>query len=98
MSIVFPFDSDPLATVASLRELADDLERLTMFQPNDLNEAPLLTDWTASNRLRPCLEGTVIGHPRLGDRTISTSELFAIDRKAGWARTFSRFYRLSPSH
>lgn len=98
MSNLFPYDSEPLETVATLRRLADDLERMTMFQPSDLRDAPLLTNWTASHRLRPCLAGTVIGHPRLGDRTISTSELFAIDRKAGWARTFSRFYRLAPSH
>lgn len=40
-------------------------------------------------------DGAVVGHPLLGDLShIHTSELFAIGEAAGWARTWSRYYRL----
>ncbi len=46
----------------------------------------------------PHLIGTVSGHPRLPDGPIRTSVLLAYDPDRGYARTFSRFYRLeSPS-
>jgi len=46
-------------------------------------------------RMRPALAGATTGHPLLGDcPIIRTSELFAIDADRGWARTYSRFYRL----
>jgi hypothetical protein len=35
-----------------------------------------------------------MGHPLLGDRDVVTSEVYAIDRQAGWVRTLSRFYAL----
>jgi hypothetical protein len=95
MSILFPGGGDSASTVANLRALADDLERMAMFQPNaELEGAPTLHDWSAVRRPVGGLSGIVEAHPLLGTRPVVTSEVFAIDRKRGWARTFSRFYRL----
>ncbi|WP_198411832.1 DUF6634 family protein [Microvirga flavescens] len=41
------------------------------------------------------LEGFGVDHLRLGTQPIITSGLFAIDAARGWARTYSRFYRLA---
>lgn len=40
------------------------------------------------------LYGRVAGHPTLRGPAIKTSPLLRLDAAAGWARTFSRFYRL----
>lgn len=62
----------------------------------DLAQAPVLSDWKAA--ISPCghimLWGEVVYHPLLGTASITTSQLIAIDREAGWARTASRWYRL----
>jgi hypothetical protein len=42
----------------------------------------------------PRLIGQVTGHPRLGDRPVMTSPLWAADPASQWVRTTSRFYRL----
>lgn len=39
------------------------------------------------------LWGEVTDHPLLGNASIHTSQLIAIDPKAGWARTASRWYQ-----
>ena len=96
MAIHFTSGGDVAATVERLRALANDLERMTMFQPNrELEGSPQLARARLAVRPRPCLTGVVSGHPLLGSRHIVTSEIYAIDTKAGWARTFNRFYRLS---
>jgi hypothetical protein len=84
---------------ARLRRLADDLDRIaggTAPTPADLAHTPLLVDWrmllTGSGL---CLAGFVAGHPLLGTKTIATSPVWALDPKLCWARTLSRFYRLS---
>ena len=91
----FVFSEDPLRTAALLRALADDLERLSMFVPSfeDLDGAPVLSTWRQGCRTANCLVGNVGGHPLLGDREVVTSELFAIDPPAVWARRASRVYR-----
>lgn len=96
MTILFPGGGDPVSTVATLRALADDLERMTMFVPGDtvLADAPLLENWNFSFRPVAALDGSVVGHPLLGCRPVGTSEVFAIDADLLWARTFNRFYRL----
>ncbi|MDC9824841.1 hypothetical protein PRN20_13985 [Devosia sp. ZB163] len=95
MTILFPGGGDSASTIANLRALADDLERMTMFQPNgELEEAPSLNGWSPVMRPVGGLSGYVEGHPLLGCRHVVTSEVFAIDAERGWARTFSRFYRL----
>lgn len=62
---------------------------------DELAAAPILTQWTFSRRPQVCLEGFGINHPLLGTTPIITSGLFAIDAGQGWARTYSRFYRLA---
>jgi hypothetical protein len=95
MSIKFFGDGDPTVTVANLRALADDLERMTVFRPgSELDGAPKLDAWHLCLRPRPALAGWASDHPLLGSRQIVTSELFAIDCRAGWVRTASRFYTL----
>lgn len=62
-----------------------------------LTAAPVLTDW----RIVPvagslALQGTVAGHPDIGEaRFVRTSALIALDAAGQrWARTVSRFYLL----
>lgn len=64
--------------------------------PEDLEGAPHLDMWRAllAPECAPILTGNVSGHPILGARMITTSQLVAIDPDAGWARTASRWYRL----
>ena len=95
MTILFSGGGDSASTIAHLRALADDLERMTMFRLDaELNGAPTLNGWAPVMRPIGGLSGFVEGHPVLGTRHIVTSQLFAIDEQRGWARTFSRFYRL----
>ncbi|MBT0778459.1 DUF6634 family protein [Paracoccus sp. pheM1] len=65
----------------------------------DLADAPILSDWKAA--ISPgghvMLWGEVTDHPLLGNASIHTSQLIAIDPEAGWARTASRWYRLGQS-
>ena len=95
MTIQFPGSGDIAATIENLRALANDLERLTMFQPNaELEGAPTIDNWSHTTRSVGALAGLVEGHPILGHKFLVTSEVFAIDKQRGWARTLSRFYRL----
>jgi hypothetical protein len=96
MTIHFPGGDNPVATAVRLRALADDLERMTMFQPRqELDEAPVLGGWGIALHGVPVLVGRAVGHPLLGCRNVYTTELYAIDHAGSWARTFSRFYRLA---
>jgi hypothetical protein len=97
-----------LATPASRRQrerLADmlrDLDRLRggwVPSNHELGAAPRLTHWRSvaifGSRL-PALYGLCEGHPVLGSRAIMTSPVAAFDsERYEWARTVSRFYRLS---
>ncbi|MEJ6391644.1 DUF6634 family protein [Gymnodinialimonas sp. 2305UL16-5] len=70
---------------------------LTDPVPDDLSPAPLLSEYAiAIDQMGlPLLVGWVSGHPRLGDRWITTSPLWQIDAKGTQARTSGRCYRLS---
>lgn len=95
MSIHFPGGDDVATTVGRLRALADDLERLTMFRPRiELDGAPTIENWSPTHRRVGTLVGLVEDHPLLGNKLVVTSEVYATNPKQGWARTFSRFYRL----
>jgi hypothetical protein len=95
VSIEFHGDGDPAVTIANLRALADDLERMAVLMPRtELDDAPTLHGWRHCARPRPALAGYAIDHPLLGSRAVVTSEIFAIDYQAGWVRTASRFYIL----
>lgn len=65
----------------------------------DLAQAPVLSDWKAA--ISPdghvMLWGEVTDHPVLGNTSIHTSQLIAVNSEAGWARTASRWYRLGRS-
>jgi hypothetical protein len=64
----------------------------------DLTGAPLIDLWYLSERQGYlCLNGEVSGHPRLPDGPVTTSILLGIDEKAGWARTYGRWYALGRS-
>ncbi|MDF3605792.1 ATP-dependent Lon protease [Paracoccus sp. DMF-8] len=65
----------------------------------NLAQAPVLSGWKAA--MSPdghvMLWGEVTDHPLLGNASIHTSQLIAIDPEIGWARTASRWYRLGRS-
>jgi hypothetical protein len=92
------------AEIDRLENLAADLEFVSRTPPLSLDQtlagahpnAPILENWRLAVRPVPCLVGLSSGHPRLpGDRrSIVTSELFLLSEKLGWARSFSRWYRL----
>lgn len=94
-----PQDESLAETAERLSALAADLRAIALGQiPEELLEgsAPILNRWSLAVRASVCLEGLVSGHPALTgqDRAIRTSELWDLDAEAGWARTYSRWYRL----
>lgn len=85
-----------LARIAVLRQLADDLTGIvsgTKPTAEDLASAVMIQG-AIGQRSVPCLIGVAANHPRLGNRLITTSQLFMVDPARRWARTLSRFYRL----
>lgn len=89
-----------LARIAAKhRRLADDLDRIARNRPpgpEELQVAPLLMEWRVYVAPLPRLVGVVLGHPYIPDgHACHTSELFTFDPIAGYARTLSRFYRLT---
>ena len=88
---------EPDQMIGALRRLADDLERIadgTGPTLEELDAAPVLGSWRMAQRWSVALAGHVSAHPRLGSGPITTSELWALQPHEGWARTFSRWYRL----
>lgn len=61
-----------------------------------LAAAPLLDAWEVVRDAfdYTILYGRVVGHPILKGPAIRTSPLLVLNVSAGWARTYSRFYRL----
>ncbi|PWL16594.1 hypothetical protein DKP76_16620 [Falsochrobactrum shanghaiense] len=94
------FNRQRLATeIETLKALVRDLERLLNGEDphqSELADAPLINNWDFDRRDAVCLVGTFLDHPRLGRMVPNgiTSELWYINPDAGYARTFSRFYRL----
>ncbi|WP_296710907.1 DUF6634 family protein [Rhodoblastus sp.] len=74
----------------------DQLSSGYMPTESDLSSAPLIEDWVFVRVDGVVmLVGRVTGHPTLkSDKLKRTSALLAIDEKAGWALTYSRYYRL----
>lgn len=88
---------DIAGTLARLEALASDIERFgsgEMPSVQELEAAPLLNPYAISTRSLPCLVGGNGGHPILKGPTVTTSEVWAIAPELGWARTYSRLYRL----
>ncbi|WP_428976991.1 DUF6634 family protein [Faunimonas pinastri] len=81
-----------------LRRLADDLDRIAdggVPTAEELASSPLIQDWYEDSRLQSCLRGTISAHPSFDMETDSrTSELWLLAPNLGWARTYSRWYRL----
>jgi hypothetical protein len=64
----------------------------------ELEAAPIIDGWRFGCRTLTSLEGTSIGHPRLPDGPVHTTDLWVIDSKRRWARTLSRYYVLGAPH
>ena len=64
--------------------------------PAELETAPCLDEWSAiRDDETVLLIGIVTGHPHIRDRgRARTSLLFQVHPEKGWARTWSRYYRL----
>jgi hypothetical protein len=61
----------------------------------DLRAAPIIDKWSYGLVPARCIAGSVRGHPILSNLArVHTSELVLIDAEHGWARTWSRYYRL----
>lgn len=60
----------------------------------ELESAPLLQRYRFVPRSVPSAVGYGIGHPRLPDGPVKTSQIFVLDPDLRWIRTLSRFYRL----
>jgi hypothetical protein len=61
----------------------------------DLMSAPAIDQWSFGLVPARCIVGSVRGHPILSNRArVHTSQLVLIDPENGWARTWSRYYRL----
>lgn len=85
---------DEIETMASL---LDDLQRLVsgVFPTHgELATAPLLVNPQIGVAPEACLKGMAVGHPVLGTRPVCTSACVIYAPSAGWARTWSRLYRL----
>jgi hypothetical protein len=105
LTTAFPFllpDRIGAGIPATLRDLADDLERIHSSKAptkEQLAQAPLLVDWTCViSPFGMRLMGFVAGHPLLGNRNAMTSQIWAADAAGTWIRTLSRFYRLGIPH
>lgn len=72
-----------------------DLRAGDMPRPMDLSAAPAIDQWSYGLVPTRCIVGSVREHPILGNRArVHTSQLVLIDAENGWARTWSRYYRL----
>jgi hypothetical protein len=86
---------DLLETAQVLRELSDALAEAAYGNiPKDVASLPALHQWVLATHEVAHLIGYSEDHPVLGDRPISTSQLFFISEELGLARTMSRWYRL----
>jgi hypothetical protein len=85
-----------------LRALLSDLQDLEAGRLDwqaRIVDAPMLHPWWLTCRQEPCLRGGNFGHPTLTADALTTSGLWILSETQGWARTFSRFYRLGePIH
>jgi hypothetical protein len=87
---------DANAHLRLLQALLADLERIAAgYRPGaELIGAPFLDSFLVGVRPTPCLWGDVQGHPTCHGPAVQTSDLWAFAPDLGWARTYSRYYRL----
>ena len=85
------FEADRLERLArDMRSIADG----SVPTDRDLEAAPIVDGWRYGYRSMTSIEGTSIGHPRLPDGPVHTTEVWIIDPARRWARTLSRLYVL----
>ncbi|WP_408901599.1 DUF6634 family protein [Pararoseomonas indoligenes] len=87
-----------LREATRLELLAADLRRIAdegAPTKQELDRAPILRGWSLTTIDLPCLVGMGSNHPTLRQGPIYTTDVWAIDEDACWARTLSRFYRLA---
>ncbi len=84
--------------IRRLTKLVEDLVHIRDGKPPNeeaLQAAPHLEGWALRWRTVPCLTGLVSGHPHIEDGdNCTTTEVWALAPKLGYARTTSRFYSL----
>ena len=88
---------DIAGELARLETLVSALERFgngEMPTASELEAAPLIHPFTIGTLRLPCLVGGNIGHPIRTGPVIRTSEVWVMAPELGWARTYSRLYRL----
>ena len=88
---------DIAGELARLESLISALERVgdgDMPTAGELAAAPLLDPFTIGTLRMPCLVGGNTGHPLRTGPVIRTSEVWVMAPEQGWARTYSRLYRL----
>lgn len=86
--------------VRKLRTLADDLERIAAGHiPSDaeLGSAARLSLYELVKRPVLSLYGLNEFHPNLVGDTVQTTQIWVLNEEQGWARTYSRYYKLGPS-
>lgn len=71
------------------------IEQLKAPGIKDFLDAPVIEDWSIAHRTDIAITGIVTGHPRNADGRIITSPVHYLDPVAKFARTLSRWYRLS---
>ena len=91
---------DPAVTELARRihALSRDLDLIRELKAptiRDFANAPVLENWSVGRRSEIALVGEVIGHPDIIDgHRSTTSGLYYLDPRAGYARTQSRWWRL----
>lgn len=85
--------------ISKLERLVTDLKAIRDGEAptaRELAAAPILDRYHHTLGTVPMLVGQATGHPRLPGmgRPIHTSQLWVYGNDVGWARTYSRWYRL----
>lgn len=88
---------DLLGEIARLEDLLAAVERLAAGRfptAEELSAAPVIDGWFQATRPAPCLAGQFHGHPMCRGPLSMTSDVWIMAAPLGWARTYSRLYRL----
>jgi len=82
-------------TLTNMLEDVRKLETGEVICPSSLNNAPMIDRWEFGMVPTRCIIGSVSGHPYLNPGARArTSQIILCDAVNGWARTWSRYYRL----
>lgn len=91
------WQADLKREIETMASLLDDMQRLAAGafpSHGELSVAPALVNAQLSVGPEVCLAGLSIGHPILGSKPVRTSACVVYAPAQGWARTWSRLYRL----